>query len=269
MSVRGQADLLGINRSTIYYKGQITEHTDKALMIEIDLIFEKHPYYGTRRMTSHFKREGRTVNRKKVRRLMRVMLLVPIYPKPNLSKRNQQHKVYPYLLRDVSITRKNQVWATDITYIPMSCGHVYLAAVIDWYSRKILSWKISTTLDTSFCMEVLEEALEKYGQPEIFNTDQGCQYTSKEHTGLLNSKGIKISMDGKGRALDNIMIERFWGSLKREKIYINDFDTIKELKDGVHEYIDFYNNGRPHQSLRDCYPSEVYHSGQMEWQSAA
>lgn len=234
--------------------------TVKQLMIVIDLIFEEHPYYGSRRMTSHLKREGNTINRKKVRRLMRIMFLVPIYPKPNLSKRNQEHKIYPYLLKNIDIIRPNQVWATDITYIPMSNGHVYLTAIIDWFSRKILSWRLSTTLDTTFCVEALEEALSKYGNPEIFNTDQGCQYTSKEHTDALLKRKIKISMDSKGRALDNVIIERFWGSLKREKIYINEYDTIVELKDGIAEYIEFYNSSRPHQSLNDYYPSEVYKS---------
>ena len=232
-------------------------------MIVIDMIFEKHPYYGSRRMMVHLRREGYKINRKRVRRLMRVMLLVPIYPKPNLSKRNQEHKIFPYLLRNLEIIKPNQVWATDITYIPMSCGHVYLTAVIDWYSRKILSWKLSTTLDTGFCIDVLKEAIDKNGIPEIFNTDQGCQYTSKAFIKELQDRKIKISMDGKGRALDNIMIERFWGSLKRERIYINEYETIKELKNGVEDYIKFYNKGRPHQSLNDYYPHEVYSSGKI------
>jgi len=195
---------------------------------------------------------------------MREMMLIPIYPKPNLSKRNHEHKIYPYLLRDMIIDSPNKVWATDITYIPMSSGHAYLTAVIDWYSRKILSWQISTTLDASFCVETLEAAVNKYGSPEIFNTDQGCQYTSNTFTQNLTDKGIKISMDGRGRALDNIMIERFWGSLKREKIYINEYSTVEELKSGVSEYIEFYNNERPHQSLKEHYPSEVYKNISIE-----
>jgi putative transposase len=256
---------LGVNRSTIYYKErEVPIAQGIEIMIKIDLIFEKHPYYGTRRMTTHLKRGGLRINRKKVRRLMRRMLLKPIYPKPNLSKRNQEHKIYPYLLRKLEITRPNQVWSTDITYIPMACGHVYLTAVMDWYSRKILSWRLSTTLDTSFCVEALEEAIGEYGTPDIFNTDQGCQYTSKEHTDILLKRGIKISMDSKGRALDNIAIERFWGSLKREKIYINEYSTIDDLRVGIVEYIDFYNNGRGHQSLNDYYPAEVYLNGLKE-----
>jgi len=227
-------------------------------MVTIDLVFEQHPYYGTRRMTSHLRREGHQINRKKVRRLMRIMLLMPIYPKPNLSKRNHEHKVFPYLLRNITIDRPNQVWATDITYIPMNSGHAYLVAVIDWFSRQILSWKLSTTLDKDFCIEAVNEAIEKYGAPEIFNTDQGCQFTAKEYTMNLTNRGIKVSMDSKGRALDNIMIERFWGSLKREKIYITEYSSVDELRRGIDEYISFYNNERPHQSLNDCYPREVY-----------
>ena len=261
MSVREQVDLLGLNRSTIYYKNKEQQlNGDMELMIKIDLAFEKYPYYGTRRMTAHLKREGYKVNRKKVKRLMRKMLLMPIYPKPNLSKRNQEHKIYPYLLRNLNIVRPNQVWATDITYIPMKDGHVYLTAVIDWYSRKILSWRISATLDTSFCIDALEEALSDYGTPEIFNTDQGSQYTSKDFTRKLLDKDIRISMDSKGRALDNIMIERFWGSLKREKIYINEFNRVDELKEAIGAYINFYNNERPHQSLNNYYPEEVYNN---------
>lgn len=231
---------------------------DFELMKIIDLVFEKYPFYGTRRMTAHLRREGININRKKVKRLMRKMMLMPFYPKPNLSKRNQEHKVYPYLLRNLDINHPNHVWATDITYIPMKHGHVYLTAVIDWYSRKILSWKISTTLDTSFCIEVLEEALESGKKPEIFNTDQGSQYTSNEFTQRLKDEGIKISMDSKGRALDNVIIERFWGSLKREKIYINEYESIKALKEDIGAYVSYYNSGRVHQGLNNFYPNEVY-----------
>jgi len=191
------------------------------------------------------------------------MLLIPVYPKPNLSKRNQEHKVYPYLLRNLEISRPNQVWATDITYIPMAEGHAYLTAVIDWYSRKVLSWKLSTTLETAFCKEALQEAMKKYGSPEIFNTDQGCQFTSKEFTEILIENEIRISMDSKGRALDNVIIERFWGSLKREKIYLNEYDSIKELKKDIERYVKFYNSSRPHQSLNDYYPNEIYQQGEI------
>lgn len=260
ISVREQLSILQINRSSYYYQAKIdySINPDHQLMIRIDLIFEEHPYYGSRRMTTSLKIEGHNVNRKRVRRLMKIMLLFPIYPKPNLSKRNQEHKVFPYLLRNMDISQTDQVWATDITYIPMSCGHVYLTAVIDWFSRKILSWKISTTLDTSFCIDVLKEAANENSLPQIFNTDQGSQYTSKAFVKELKDREIKISMDGKGRALDNIMIERFWGSLKREKVYINSFDSIRELKEGIREYIDFYNNKRPHQSLNNYSPAEIY-----------
>jgi len=232
-------------------------------MTLIDKQFLETSFYGSRKMTSHLRRLGHRVNRKRVRRLMRVMLLIPVYPKPNLSKRNQEHKVYPYLLRNLEISRPNQVWATDITYIPMAEGHAYLTAVIDWYSRKVLSWRVSTTLETTFCKEALKEALDKYGAPEIFNTDQGCQYTSKEFTEILVSNGIKISMDSKGRALDNIIIERFWGSLKREKIYLNEYDSVKDLRIDIKRYISFYNSKRPHQSLNDYYPGEVYQQGRI------
>lgn len=262
LSTREQVELLGINRSTFYYKKKSDLfNPDKKLMIMIDIIFQEHPYYGTRRMTTSLKLKGVQINRKKVRRIMRLMELMPIYPKPNLSKRNSEHKIYPYLLKDLKIIEKNQVWATDITYIPMDKGHAYLAAVIDWQSRKILSWKLSTTLDTDFCIEVLEEALKHNEKPGIFNTDQGSQYTSKAHTGLLKEYGIKISMDSRGRALDNIMIERFWGSLKREKIYINEYSSVQEVRKAIGEYIDFYNNERPHQSLNDYTPAYVYENG--------
>jgi len=230
---------------------------DYNLIKEIDKQFTETPFYGSRKIKAHLSRKGYRVNRKKIQRLMREMGIEAIYPKPNLSRRNDDHKIYPYLLKNMDICRPNQVWACDITYIPTPMGHMYLVGIIDWYSRKIVSWRLSTTLDTGFCLEVLEEAL-AMGKPEIFNTDQGSQFTSREFTERLENAGIKISMDSKGRALDNIIIERFWRNLKYEKIYLNEYTSIINLRKDICDYMDLYNNRRPHQALAYRYPSEVY-----------
>jgi len=231
------------------------------LMNLIDEQYLKTPFYGFRKMTVYLRKLGHWVNEKRVRRLMKIMGLIAIYPKPNLSKRNQEHKVYPYLLRNVEITHSNQVFSTDITYIRMKNGFMYLTAVMDWYSRKILSWELSNTLDTQFCIDALNNAIRIYGCPEIFNTDQGCQYTSTKFTDILKENDIKISMDSKGRALDNIFVERVWRSVKYECIFLNNYETVPELYWGLKRYIDFYNSERPHQSLEYGTPNEQYIQG--------
>jgi len=217
----------------------------------------RHPFYGSRKLVPHLKENGFIVNRKRVLRLMRIMGICPIYPKPNLSKACKKHKVYPYLLRDVPIVRPNHVWSTDITYIPMRGGFVYLTAVIDWYSRYVLAFELSNTLDTAFCIKALHSALE-IGTPIIFNTDQGSQFTSLDFTSVLKERGIQISMDGKGRAIDNVFIERLWRSLKYEMIYLKDFESVPQLYDELVSYFRFYNTERFHQALDYRRPVEVY-----------
>ena len=224
----------------------------------IDEQFMKTPYYGARQMTRYLRREGYGINRKRIGRLMRNMGLSAIYQKPNTSKPHQEHKIYPYLLRGMIINKPNQVWCTDITYIPMRRGFLYLVAIMDWANRKVLSWRLSNTLDTNFCIEALEEAIENYGCPEIFNTDQGSQFTSTAFTSVLKDAGIKISMDGKGRWMDNVMIERLWRSLKYECIYLHAYETGSEARQGIGHWIDLYNTQRPHSSLDDKTPDEAY-----------
>lgn len=231
---------------------------DLMLMRQLDELYLKHPYYGTRRMTAVLRRLGHRVNRKRVQRLMGLMGLEAIYRKPNLSKRHPQHKVYPYLLRNLEVTRINQVWSCDITYIPMQHGFLYLVAVMDWHSRKVLSWRLSNTLDKTFCVAALEEALARYGKPEIFNTDQGVQFTCEAFIKTLESQGIRISMDGKGRCLDNIFVERLWRSLKYEEVYLKAYETVQEARKGIGAWMDFYNQERPHQALRYATPDEIY-----------
>jgi len=258
LSISKQCDLLLINKSTYYYKPKGLTQGDLDIMRIIDEIYTEHPYFGARRMSKHLAPHGITIGRKAVGRYYRIMAIEAIYPKMNLSKRNQAHKIYPYLLKGVDIIKVNQVWSTDITYIRMSQGFVYLVAVIDWYSRYILSWRISITLESDFCVEALEEAIEQYGLPEIFNTDQGSQFTSKNFTEVLLNHNIKISMDGKGRALDNVFIERFWRSLKQEKIYLIILNTVREAKNAVTDYITFYNEKRMHQSLEYLTPKMMH-----------
>jgi putative transposase len=261
LSIEEQCDLLGLKRSTYYYQPKGWSPEDLEVMRVIDEIYTEHPYYGMRRMSQALKAVGYDVGRKGVRSYYATLGLCAIYPKLNLSKRNHAHKVYPYLLRGLKVSRVNQVWSTDITYIRLNQGFVYLAAVIDWYSRCILSWRISTTLESDFCVEALQEALGRYGQPEIFNTDQGVQFTSASFIDVLQGRGIKISMDGKGRALDNIFIERFWRSLKQEKIYRMELNTVRDAKTAIAEYMHFYNTQRVHQSLNYQTPQSVYLSG--------
>ena len=226
----------------------------------IDECYLDLPFYGTRRIKGWLlDNYGLVVNRKRIQRLRRLMAIETLYPKPNLSLANKQHKVYPYLLRGLNINRSNQVWATDITYIPMAKGFVYLVAVMDWYSRKVLSWRVSTTLDADFCIDALKEAIENYGCPEIFNTDQGSQFTSEDFTTVLKAHDIKISMDGKGRWVDNVFVERLWRSVKYEEVYLKAYDTVAEAKRSLGRYFTFYNTQRRHQSLNDQTPDTVYY----------
>lgn len=259
MSILSQCRLLGISRSSFYYQPKPVKEEDLELMRLIDEQFLKTPTWGSRSMRNHLRRLGYKVNRKRIQRLMRIMGLEPIYSKPRTSRPHPDHKVYPYLLRDKTIDRPNQVWSTDITYIPMRRGFMYLVAVMDWHSRKVLSWRVSNTLESEFCIEALEQALRDHGRPEIFNTDQGAQFTSRGFVGLLESHGIQVSMDGRGRAQDNIFIERLWWTLKYHYIYLHAFDTGSELRQGLQQWVDFYNHERSHQSLDNLTPDEVYY----------
>ncbi len=227
-------------------------------MGEIDAEYTRHPFFGSRKMTVYLCGRGHQVNRKRIQRLMGILGLSGMAPGPNTSRPSSQHMIYPYLLRGVAVTRPNQVWSTDITYVRLARGFVYLVAVIDWYSRKVLSWRLSNTLDSGFCVDCLEQALQTYGSPEIFNTDQGCQFTSEAFTGVLKAHRISISMDGRGRALDNIFVERLWRSVKHEDVYLKGYDTVPELQLGLTEYFLFYNRERTHQSLDYRTPDVVY-----------
>lgn len=257
MSVVRQCGLLDLSRSTFYYRPVGEDAYNLALMRLIDEEFTKRPFYGVPRMTARLRMMGHGVNPKRVRRLMRVMGLEAIYPRPRLSANGPDHKVYPYLLKGVTIDRPDQAWATDITYVRLTHGFVYLVAILDWYSRYVLSWELSTTLDTGFCLEALERAL-RISKPEIFNTDQGPQFTSVEFTKLLESAGVKVSMDGRGRVYDNIFIERLWRSVKYEEVYLHDYQTVPAARGHLSGYFEFYNSERPHEALGYRTPHEVY-----------
>lgn len=259
LPVSRQCVLLELPRSTFYHVAKPVCDEDLDLMARIDRCHLKHPFYGSRRIRDWLEDEGYRVNRKRVRHLMRTMGLVALYPKRNLSRANQAHKVYPYLLRNQVIDRPNQAWATDITYIPMARGFVYLVAIMDWYSRRVLAWRVSNTMDTHFCIDALEEAIEHHGVPEIFNTDQGSQFTSEEFTGVLKRHGIRISMDGKGRWVDNVFVERLWRSVKYEEVYLKAYDSIVHARDSLASYFAFYNSERRHQSLDRRTPDSVYY----------
>ena len=259
LSIIRQCELLDLPRSTFYHVPTPVSEADLELMKLIDGCHMERPFYGSRRMVDWLGDEGHLVNRKRVQRLMRIMGIVAIYPKRNLSLANQAHRVYPYLLRHLKIDRPNQVWATDITYIPMARGFVYLVAVIDWYSRRVLSWRLSNTLDSQFCVDALEDAITKYGAPEIFNTDQGSQFTSEEFTGVLKREGIQISMDGKGRWVDNVFVERLWRSVKYEEVYLKAYDNVRHARQSLDIYFRFYNEKRRHQSLDRQTPDSVYY----------
>jgi len=260
--VSEQCKLLGIHRSGLYYKPRPVSALNLHLMKIIDQEIYDKPFYGVRRMTHLLRRRGYFVNRKRIQRLYRLMNIKVIYPKAT-SKPNKEHQVYPYLLRDLRIDHRNQVWATDITYIPMKQGFMYMIAIIDLHSRYVVNWSISNTMDAAWCSEVLEEAIRNHGAPEIFNTDQGSQFTSHRFTNMLLSNGIKISMDGKGRAIDNIFIERFWRSVKQEYVYLNPESGGLSLFKGMSKYINFYNTERVHQSLKYRTPKETYNQQEI------
>ena len=253
-----QCQLLAVPRSTFYYQRQGIAEDDLALMRLIDECHLKHPYYGSRRIRDWLEARGQRVNRKRVQWLMRLMGITTLYPKRNLSRRNQARRVYPYLLRGLPIERPNQVWAADVTYVPMARGLLYLVAIVDWHSRKVLSWQLSNTLDADFCVEALHQALATYGRPEIFNTDQGCQFTSEAFTSVLQAHGICISMDGKGRWVDNVFVERLWRSLKYEEIYLKAYESIAQARVSIGRYMAFFNTERRHQSLERRTPDTVY-----------
>ena len=263
LALTRQCDLVGVTRSAVYARQNAsdTDDADLVLLSEIDAEYTRHPFYGSRRMVIFLQGKGYPVNRKRIQRLMRTLGLAGMAPGPATSCRHPEDKVYPYLLRGMLINRPNQVWSTDITYVRLARGFVYLVAVIDWYSRKVLTWRLSNTLDSRFCVDCLEEALQRYGAPEIFNTDQGSQFTSEAFTGVLKDLCIKISMDGRGRALDNILVERLWRSVKHEDIYLKGYDSFPEVTTGLTEYFEFYNTERPHQSLGYSTPNEVYRTG--------
>jgi putative transposase len=258
MSIVAQCRLLRVARSTLYYRPAPASDDDLRLMRRIDEQYLATPFYGSRRMVAVLRREGYAVNRKRVRRLMRLMGIEAIYQKPNTSQRHPDHKVYPYLLRGLVIDRPNQVWCADITYIPMAKGFVYLVAVMDWFSRRVLAWRLSIGMETAFCVEALQEAIDRYGAPEIFNTDQGVQFTSAAFLAELESKGVRISMDGKGRFLDNIFIERLWRSLKYEDIFIRAYTLVSEARSGIAAWFAFYNDKRLHQALGYRTPRETF-----------
>ena len=257
LSICRQCELLGLARASFYYEPATETEENLRLMRLIDEQYTAQPVYGSRRMTVWLQGQGHAVNRKRVQRLMRRMGLEAIYPKPKLSAPGQGHKVYPYLLRGVTIGRVDQVWSTDITYVPLAHGFMYLAAVIDWYSRYVIAWRLSNTLEGAFCLELLDEALAR-GRPEVFNTDQGVQFTAEAFTARLVAAGVAVSMDGKGRCLDNVFVERLWRTVKYEDIYLRGYETVPQLRQGLGRYFPFYNDERPHQALDYRTPAEVY-----------
>jgi putative transposase len=259
ISAARQCRLLGLPRSTYYHRPAPTPAGDLVLMRQIDETYLAHPEFGSRQMARWFRRQGYLVNRKRIRRLMRLMGLEAIFQKPNLSRRNPDHQVYPYLLRNLAVNRPNQVWAMDITYIPIEGGFLYLCAVMDWYSRAVLAWELSNTLDASFCVDAVQRAIRRYGVPDIFNTDQGCQFTSAAFTAPLLALNIKLSMDGKGRALDNVFIERLWRTVKWDEVYRKSYRSQIDAHANLDRFFRFYNEQRPHSAFDgDVTPLEVY-----------
>jgi putative transposase len=261
ISIRRQCRLLGLARSGVYRPAPANDDEDLALMRRMDALFMAWPFLGWRRLTAMLRAEGLTVNRKRVQRLMRRMGIAALGPKPRTTKPAPGHEIFPYLLRDLVIDRPNRVWAADITYIPIGRGFLYLVAVIDWASRAVLAWRLSNTMDAAFCVDALDEALARFGRPEIFNTDQGSQFTSAAFTGRLAGAGIRISMDGRGRWIDNVFIERLWRSLKYEDIYLKGYADGREVRAGIASWIGFYNGRRPHQALADRTPMAVWREG--------
>ncbi len=261
LSVRRQCQLLNVARSGVYRPRPEPSADDLALMRRIDELYLEKPFYGSRRMTFELNEEGRRVNRKRVQRLMRLMGLEGLVPRPGTSKAAPGNKIYPYLLRGVAISEPNHVWASDITYIPMANGFLYLVAIIDWASRAVLAWRLSNTMDSAFCVEALQEALERHGRPRIFNTDQGAQFTSAPFTGTLEAAGIAISMDGRGRFMDNIFIERLWRSVKYEEVHLKAYADGREARAGIGQWMEFYNHRRPHQAMGNQRPMAVWRDG--------
>jgi putative transposase len=265
LPVTRQCELAQLPRATLYRqkaKAVLPPCEEELELCRlIDEEYTNRPFYGSRRMVVFLRNAGYVVNRKRVQRLMRMMGLVGMAPGPKTTVKHPGHKIYPYLLRGVAVTKPNQVWSTDVTYIRLARGFAYLVAIIDWYSRKVLTWRISNSMDASFCVDCLEEALVQYGKPEVFNSDQGSQFTSSAFTGVLKREGIAISMDGRGRALDNIFVERLWRSVKHEDVYLKGYDSMAGLMVGLTQYFSFYNETRPHQSLANRTPNQVYDSG--------
>jgi putative transposase len=268
ISMRRQAELLQVNRSGLYYESAPTDQEELSVMRRLDELHLKLPFYGSRKLGLELRTEGVRINRKRVQRLMLLMGIVAMVPRPNTSNPAPEHKKYPYLLRHLAILWPNQVWAADITYIPMARGFGYLVAIIDWFSRRVLAWRLSNSLDTGFCIEALEEALENFGPPEVFNTDQGCQFTSDDFTKPLLDRGVKVSMDGKGRCIDNIFVERLWRSLKYEEIYLNAYDDLAQAREAIKRYMSFFNYRRPHQALGYQTP-DAFYAGHMNLRQAA
>ena len=269
LSIKQQAKILEISRrSTVYYEPRPISDEDLWLMRLIDELHLNHPFAGSRMLRDLLWQQGLEVGRRHIKTLMRKMGIEAIYRKPNTSKPAPGHRIYPYLLRGLAVTRPNQVWAMDITYIPMARGFIYLAAVVDWFTRRVISWRLSITMDVSFCIEALEEALSSNEKPEIFNTDQGSQFTSEVFTGLLKKHGIEISMDGKGRWCDNVFVERVWKSIKYEEVYLHAYATVAEARTLIGRYIEFYNSIRPHSSLDGLTPDQVYFNRLPEFMAA-
>lgn len=269
VSITRQAELLDLSRSSLYYRPVGIDPEDLLLMAAMDEIHLKLPFYGSRRLVDELRDLGFVAGRDHVSTLMRTMGLMALYPKRRLSQPHPGHRVYPYLLRGKNITRAGEVWSADVTYLPMARGFCYLVAIMDWHSRRVLSWRLSNTLDASFCVEALEEALRRYGAPEIMNTDQGSQFTSEGFTSLLHARGVKISMDGRGRWMDNIFIERLWRSVKYEEVYLKAYESLPEARRELAAYFDFYNQRRRHQGLEGRTPDDVYWSTLLMKQTAA
>ena len=269
LPITRQCAVLGVARSTVYYRRKPISDADHRLMQRIDALHLKRPFLGSRRIADALTDEqGLRVNRKRIQRLMRTMGITALYPKPRLSRSAPGHRIYPYRLRALAIDRPNQVWASDITYLPMARGFLYLVAVMDWYSRKVLAWQVSNTLDDAFCVDALQRAIARYGRPEIFNTDQGSQFTGRAFTGVLEAHAITISMDGRGRWMDNVFIERLWRSVKYEEVYLKAYDSGRDAKAGLADYFAFYNASRHHQGLDRATPDQVYFDTQPLPQAA-
>ena len=264
-----QSRLLRLSRSSLYYEPRPTPERDLRLMRKIDKLHTARPFAGSRMLRDMLRLDGEKVGRRHVSTLMKKMGIEALYRKPNTSKRHPGHKIYPYLLRGLDINRPNQVWATDITYLPMAKGFAYLTVILDWYSRKVLSWRVSNTMDNSFCLDALEEAIARYGTPEIFNTDQGSQFTSDAFTGKLKEYNIRISMDGKGSWRDNVFVERLWRSVKYEEVYLKAYETVTEARRSIGSYLNFYNRERPHSSLDGITPDQFYYNNLLPLPMAA